>query len=433
MTMKHTLARGALALGTAIAVMGAASPASAQEGDPRWLPWIGCWAPANPTPGLDLVCVRPAEQAGAIEMLRISDNTVSAREVLWADGQRHDTSRESCTGWDMGTFSEDGRRLFLKGEYTCEGVTQETAGIIAMASPVAWVDIRVAGMAGEDVAWVQRFHAAPATDVEAAGFGDILEDQGWSVATARLVASADLDVDDVIEASAMVPAEAVQALLAEKGDKFELTAADLLRMADAGVSDDVIDVTVAVSYPERFRLNTGQEEQVAVSALDTGSLRRRPIYGAVGYYDPFYSPWSLRYGYYGYGYGYGYSPYSYGWGYGGYGYGYGYRPTVVVVDQVERSHGRVVNGRGYSRGRSPASGGGSGGYTWGRSGSSGSAGAASSGAGSRGSSTGRTAKPRGGSSSMSSSSGGTSGGAASSSSGGTSTGRTAKPRGSGGF
>lgn len=398
MTHRRSFRSAVLTLGLALLSLGAAGSASGQDVDPRWLPWLGCWAPSADNTGVDLVCVQPSEQAGAVELLRVVEGAVASREVLWADGRRHDTSRESCEGWEEGHFSADGRRLFTRGEYVCEGMTQQVAGVIAMASSVAWIDVRTAGMGGENVAWVQRYHAAPAAEVEAAGFGDILGERAWAVATARMVAAHTLDVDDLIEASGALPPEAVEALVAERQDRFELTSDDLIRMADAGVADDVIDVAIAVSYPERFQLRTDQD-QVAVSALDTGSLRRRwtrpAAFMGPAFYDPFYMPWSLRYGY-GYRSWYGWDPYGYGWSYGG------YRPTVVVVDQVERDHGRVVNGRGYTRGRSYSGGsrdaGGS--YAPARSGATGSGSAqpstGSSGASSRGSDTGRTARRRGG-------------------------------------
>lgn len=401
MTTQRNIGRAVLALGAALAVLAGPGPLAAQDVDARWLPWIGCWAPSSEGAGVDLVCVQPAQQPSAVELLRIVDGAIAQREVLWADGQRHETSRESCTGWEQGSFSEDGRRLFLKGEYTCEGVTQETAGIVSMASPATWLDVRVAGMGGERVAWVQRYHAVSEERAAAAGVGGLLDNRAMSVATARMVAASALDVDDVIEASALAPAEAVQALLAERADPLDLNAAELIRMADAGIADDVIDVAVAVSYPQRFRLDTGGDPQVAASALDRGSLRRRWVGSA--YYDPFFMPWSLRYGYgsgwYGYDrYGYGYG----GYGYGGYfgGYPYGYRPTVIVVDEVgdRPAGGRVVNGRGYSRGRTTGSGGSGGSYGPPRSAGSGATGAAtgSTGSSSSGKSTGRTAKPRGG-------------------------------------
>jgi hypothetical protein len=415
MSMQSSSGLRAFTFGLAVAALGALTPVSAQEVDARWLPWMGCWqATSDDGATGDMLCVRPAAQAGGMEFLRVSDEAVVAREVLWADGKRHETARESCTGWEQGSFSQDGRRLFLSSEYTCDGsVPQEGGGIIAMASPVTLVDVRVAGMGGERLAWVQRYVAATEAQAEAAGFGDILEGRGWSVGQARMLAAAPLDVEDVIEASRTVPSEAVEAFLAQRGDRMELKAAQLLQLADAGVPDRVIDVAVATAYPESFRLASGAGGQAAqVSALDEGSLRRRwGTRSAYGAYDPFL-PWSLRYGYSAFGYspyGYGYSPYGYGYGYGGYGYGGygyggygygGYRPVIIQVDRNTdvRAHGRVVNGRGYSQGRG-SSGGPSQGYVPRSTGGASGAPAASSGSGasrSSGSSTGRTAKPRGG-------------------------------------
>ncbi|NJD20620.1 MAG: hypothetical protein FIA95_15220 [Gemmatimonadetes bacterium] len=415
------LSRGALALGLAMALAGTV-PAGAQEVDARWLPWIGCWEPVGEATEADLVCVRPSDGTAAVEILRIKGTEVVAREVVRTDAQRHENVHESCKGWDEAMFSEDGRRVFLRSSYACgQGVTQEGGGILAFTSPGEWLDVRTAGMGGQSAAWAQRFQPADPALAEAAGFGDLLGDRTWSVRTARMVAGAGVDVDDVIEATRRVSPEAVKAFLAEQGSPLELSAAELVRMADAGVPDHVIDVAVAVTYPERFTLR-GQGEQVAMSALDEGSLRRRwssqGYMGMGSFYDPFYSPWSLRYGF-GYGsYGYGYSPYSYGWGYNPYSYGWGYgggywggyAPVVVDVDRAQPDHGRVIAGRGYSRGGSSGSAS-SGGYSGSGASrspspsSSGSSGVGSGGYSSGGSSSGgaaggcsgaRTAMPRGG-------------------------------------
>lgn len=397
MIMRTDVGRSAIALGLALAALGFASGASAQDVDARWLPWIGCWEPTKETPDADLVCIRPSDQAGAVEILRIAGSDVVAREVVWADGRRHETKRESCTGWEEGAFSSDGRRVYLSSSHTCgEGVTQVGSGVFAFASAAEWLDIRSAGMGGETMAFVQRFRAADPALAEAAGYGDLLADRARSSRTARMVAAAAMDVDDVIEASQRLPGDAVEALLAERGQPLELSAAELVRMADSGVSPDVIDIAVAVSYPDHFRLNTA-DDQVQASALDQGSLRRRWAYAGPMYYDPFYAPWSFRYGYgyYGYGYGgygYGYDPYMYGWGFGG----YGYTPWVSVVEPAPRDHGRVINGRGYSRGSSD-SGASRGSGSWSSGGAARSSGASSSGGSSSGgSSSGRTAHARGG-------------------------------------
>jgi hypothetical protein len=364
---------------------------SAQTVDGRWLPWLGCWAPSEAIQEVDLLCLRPADQPGAVEAVRVSDGAVQSREVLFADSERHVTDREGCQGWEEGTFSRDQRRVFTRFEHVCEGGREQEGGaIMALSSPTEWLDVRVMGIEGERTAWVQRYALVDQETAEAAGFGDILTpEQAWAARSARMVAAASMDVDDVIEASAAVPPEAVAALVATRADPLDLNAAEVVRMADAGVPDDVIDVAVAVSFPDRFALAAAGPEQVEQERAYRGYRTFMSPFG----FDPFYMPWSLRYGY-GYGYGFGY-----GYPLGGWYGGYGYRPTVVVVDRADRDHGRVIRGRGYTRSRGSVGSGVTGGsYSPRGPGVSGSRGSAGSGSASGGSSSsgGRKAKPRGG-------------------------------------
>jgi hypothetical protein len=422
MYKNRSITRGTFGLGfAALALSATVASASAQSVDARWLPWVGCWEPVETETGTnEIVCVRPTDQAAAVEVVRFNGSEALAREVLWADGAQHETAREGCDGWERGSFSADMRRVFLASEHTCEGgAVQDGAATMAITGPDEWLDIRVMGMGDERMAWVQRFRLIVDQRIDEAGFGDVVDQYGWSAATSRLLARAPLDVDDVIEAHATVPTEAVEALLAERADPLELSAAELIRMSDAGVPDHVIDIAVATSYPEKFQVAAGGPRAQGPMARGYRSFMS-PFF-----FDPFYSPYSLRYGFnsfYGGGYGY------YG-GYG-YGYGYGYRPTTIVVDRVDRDHGRVLNGRGYSRTRSGGTPSGSG-----RSGVRSSGGGASGGSAARsgGSSSTRKAKPRGGggSSSSFSRSGAASGGSAAKSGASSST-RKAKPRGGGG-
>jgi len=386
-----------LALGTtSLFALGAAL--SAQDVDSRWLPWLGCWEPSEAEAGSDLLCVLPTTtESGAVEVLRVVESEVVAREMVWADGTPHQTEREGCEGWEEGTFSADGRRVFMRSEHTCEGgALQEGGGIMAMSTPNEWLDIRIMGLEGENMAFVQRYRPASAQTTADAGFADALAGREWTSRSARMLASASLDVDDVIEASAQVPAEAVQALLAERGDVLDLDTDRLMRMVDAGVPEEVIDLAIAVSFPQRFSVEGGSAQ---MAQAEGGQRAYRPMMGAF-MYDPFYSGLSLRYGY-GYGYNYGFNSYGYGYpyygpGYGGYGAygGYGYRPTVVTVDRAPRDHGRVVRGRGYRSGGSSSSGAGAsrGSAATRRSGGVSSGGSRSSGVKSKG----RTAKRRGG-------------------------------------
>jgi hypothetical protein len=386
------LATGALLLAGASATHLAAQ----QETDARWLPWLGCWESEGAQEG-SLLCILPMSTDVGVEMVAVEGGEEVSREWVRADAEMREGSREGCSGWERARFSEDARRIYLDADHLCEGdVQQETSGLLALVSDSEWIDVRAVRVGEQTMTGVNRYRLAPSDVVEAAGFGGIATDRAMAVRAARVSASARIAVGDVIDASAHVADDVVRAWIAQRQESFRVDADQLLRMADAGVSPEVIDVVVAVSYPRYFSLGDGaegteaerrSEEARAPSAVGgyPGMARGRfwdPFYGygRYGYYDPFYM---------GYGPG---SRYGYGSGYTGYGYGYGggFRPTVIVVEpRVGSQGGRVVNGRGYTRSRptpstspSPAPS------------SSGSAGSSGSGSGSSGGSTGRTAKPR---------------------------------------
>lgn len=375
-----------LGLGLSALVGLSPRPATAQAAD-SWLPWLGCWQAEGAPSDAGLLCVRPLTDQGSVEILRVTGTDVVSREVVWADGQQHETSREGCNGWEKGSFSRDGSRVFLSSSHTCEGGLERTGGgIMALVSPDEWLDVRYLGMGDNKTPWVQRYRAASEEQADAAGMGGILADRDWSVRTARMAAAAAPSVDDVIEASQEEPAEVVQAWVAERKAPLKLDAKALERMADAGVADDVIDVAVAVSYPSHFSVTAERAQQGQGSAAQPMSGFYSPGWG----YDPFY----YRFGYDPFYYGVSRYGYGYGMGYGG-GYygGYGYSPVIVITnnDQTPISHGRFIPGRGYTRGGSSGSSGSTGSAS--RAPSSGSTGSA---AGSTSGSTGRTAHRRGG-------------------------------------
>ena len=110
-------------------------------------------------------------------------------------------------------------------------------------------------------------------------------------------------------------------------------------MDDAGVADEVIDVMVAFSFPEKFKV-TRSAGASSWGGFDSGGLE----WGGVGVTAEYAWPWYLNpyYSYVGFPYwGVGGDYYYPGWGVevgGGDG-------TVVPAEP----HGRVVNGRGYTQ------------------------------------------------------------------------------------
>jgi len=236
------------------------------------------------------------------------------------------------------------------------------------------------------------------------------------------VARLPLDPDDVIEALDRVGSNALEAMLVETNSRFRVDSKLLARLAEAKVPDRILDLMVALSFPDRFFIEKGnispQQRQLSAGAIPAQTI-----------------PWDLYSLYYGYPFWYSAYPYRrYGifdpWGlYSSYWQYYPYNQGGGNQGGGEPSRrGIVVAGSGYTRisardsgsGAHPRFGGGrSGGFSGSRSsGDSGSSGSWSSGGG-------------GGSSSGGGSSGGSSGGSVSPggySSGGSSGGGTAHPR-----
>jgi hypothetical protein len=333
--------------------------AAAQEVDSRWAPWIGCWRALEETETAPLLCVVPLAGEPGIEMLTVVDGQVVARESMVADGQEYPVSRDECEGWERAEFSGDARRIYVGSELRCgTDAPSSSTGVMSMVTPFEWLDVRTIDVDGQSVPWALRYRLAPRADFQAAGQGDLVAAQGSEARMARVAASAPIVIDDVIEATGKVSAETVELWVVERGERFALDASRLIDLADAGVPPGVIDVVVAVSYPEQFVVNDGR---TVGRSSEAGRYARR----LDPFVDPFYDPYS-RYGYYsGYGspfryglnyygrYGYG----GYGFGYGGYGYsnnGYGgFGSRIFVVERrgsgdAGSRDGRVVRGGGYT-------------------------------------------------------------------------------------
>lgn len=391
-------------IGTLAGLLLAALPmvAQAQAGQTRagWQPYLGCWEPSMPAQAESAAGGQAAAQDGIlcfvpsgadVEMLTIVDGEITHREGYFADGQPHPVEQDGCRGTESARFSADGRRLYTVSQLTCEnGTVRSSTGIISMPGPGEWLDVRALQANGGATAWSQWYNYADDSVLEDLGLPRRSEPLPLVLRGSEFFAAAQVTIEDVIDASQNVDAKAVAGWLAQLRQEFDdLGAEELVRLDDAGVPAEVIDVIVAVSFPRHFALGDGR-----ALADEYGSDRRghRVFMTPLGYY---YSPSAFGYGYrsrYGY-------PGYYGYGYGSYWGGWGsyYRPVAVDVNRAptRSDGGRVIAGRGYRGPRSVSSGGYYGGRSSGISSGSGrssSAGSASSGRGSSG----RTAKRRGG-------------------------------------
>jgi hypothetical protein len=351
----------ALASGAALLLL--ALPAHAQNTtDARWTRWTGCWelimenaregAPTPDTagraprsqprdPARPQVCVEASPDGGATFTTRVATQTPIVQTVI-PDGTDRPITEDGCTGTQRAEWSADGFRLYARAELTCKGDqgTRRVSGLAMLGANGRWTDVQSVDIGGRESFRVRQYRRS-------------LQDQ---LGGATNLAGAALTLDDVTEASAKVSPRALEAALVETRASFDLTSKRLLEMQAAGVPASVVDLMVALSYPDRFVVErTTAVDRASAPVIDDpfglGWAFGFPVWSDIyGFYSPLYGAFSpYYYSPFAYPYYRGYNPYYYGYGYGyvvdpGGGGGGGVNPP----DQPS-GRGRVVDGQGYTR------------------------------------------------------------------------------------
>ena len=373
-----TISLRTLCLFAALAVATLATGAAAQEGSPGWNAWIGCWAPdlgtdafAPPAGEPSALCLIPAAGSGGVELLSIEEGSVVDRQLVGVSGSEASVERDGCTGTETLAWSADGQRIFQNGNFDCPGdLRRKSSGIFAISRAGEWIAVEAISVAGEPEVRAVTYRPAPMVAEQIDEVRQAVDGRAMAIDAARSAAGSRIEIEDVLEAEQIVDVAAVEGWLIEQEQGFDIDAARLMALADAGVSDRLIDLMVALSYPRVFAIDrTSREGEIA----ERDGRPRRPTRGGMPVYYP-------RFG--------GYYP-----GYMGGGW-YG-RPVIIVRDPDIRpgnSGGRAVKGRGYTR----SNGGGSGSPSIPQaSGSPSGGGQVEGGGGSGGGSdTNRTARPR---------------------------------------
>jgi hypothetical protein len=409
--MKIKLVSSALVAGLFASVAAAQTAAPG----PQWSAYAGCWQAAAPegqttvTP-MPEVCVVPSSNGFGADLLTLTARKITERTHVDADAVQHPVSREGCTGWEAARWSIDGRRLYFSSQQQCEGgVQRKGSGIFAIGADGLWTNVVNVSAGGGQGLRVVRYNPVTIDSTYPAEVVSAFGNRQMALGTARISARTKTTIDDILEANRAVDAAVVQGWVAASQQTFDLDAKQLIRLADAEVSPETIDIMIAVSNPKTFALAPRTAEGGGSSAeARRDAMRRDECYDRMmdpwGYDDYAFCDPYRRYGYYGsrLGYGlYGYDPYRNGYGYG-YGFGYNSAPVVIVVKDGGLVHGKMTK-NGYSNpgtssssatrdrepSRAPSS----------SSGSSGSSGSSSSGSSSSGSSggsssSGRTAHPK---------------------------------------
>ena len=118
--------------------------------DARWQGLLGCWQPVTATsadsytawmeqrardaqaPGL---CLLPTANAKAVEFVTVAGGSITTHDTIDAGNPHLARKRDSCDGWEGASWSTDGRRLYLRSDYSCaENVGRSSSGMLASSS-----------------------------------------------------------------------------------------------------------------------------------------------------------------------------------------------------------------------------------------------------------------------------------------------------------
>jgi hypothetical protein len=236
--------------------------------------WLGCWdALADPeadsTVSLEerqKICVAPGDAPQILDMTVLVDDEIVAKETIVTDGSRQPVSDGGCDGWIRSVLSEDRRRLYLQSEATCpDGKLRNLTGASMIVSENRWIDIHALRIDGDRELLIQRYRPVEVGIVRLPG---ALPTEMHAV---RMAAAAPLSVENVSEALQFVDPAVVEAMLLESDASFGIDSDLLLYLDRAGIPSEIIDLMVALSFPDYF-------------TVEDGSINRQPEVYYGGYW-----------------------------------------------------------------------------------------------------------------------------------------------------
>ena len=346
-----------------LVIAGLAPPAAAQEAavepatpraaagdlDSRWLPWMGCWQLAEEQVARDtgqgaefpertVVCIAPADGGAGAQLEARGDGEVLMQRALVAGGMRHEVTEGDCGGWERRDWSADGRRLFTRAEIRCgTDPPRRMSGVSLLLNRSTWVDIQ--GITIEDRRHLEIRRYRP---VQGGGEQDVgLPASPRDLRDARQAIAGPLTLAGVREAAAQLDSHVAEALLSESQPRLSLDSETLIELDDAGIDGGVIDLLVALAYPERFVVERRTSSSRGGGGWGTGWSGG----GLGGVNAPFYYDSAMYGAYAPWGYGrYWYDPY---WSRNGYGYGPGGGVRQAAPEPTSTT--RAIDGLGYTR------------------------------------------------------------------------------------
>ena len=280
--------------------------------DSKWLPWIGYWHLISNKVNTNesslkkeyLLTIEPGSNGNSVTMKGQRDDKILVEEEIIADGLQHPLTDKKCSGYYMYSWSETGKRLLFNSESNCPGNTQhKISGMSIINDNRDWLDIQLLQTGSEKAISIRRYRSVDNGSIIP---GRYTPDK---IGISRIAAGKNFSIDEIIELSKKIEPEVLEAALLEIRKPFPINSKQLIKLSDSGVDSRVVDLMVALTFPEKFTV--GQEAVSLMMAERPGN--NYPRYRFVNDYYSYYCPilpwhWTSS-SYMSYIYGYSY----YGW------------------------------------------------------------------------------------------------------------------------
>lgn len=226
--------------------------------------WLGCWsADASPARGSatpSVVCITPTSRADVAELLTMEEGRIVARETLDATGRSRPIDAARCTGVRSGSWSRDGRRLFVRSAGTCAGVHSSTSGLLAITADGNWLDVEGIFAGGGSSVRVARYRPVVPPSSLPTAVRSTLRAQALATQSVRVAAGAPVRAEDVLEAARSVDSAVVQAWILERAQRFEISDSEIAALVNAGLPAHVAAALGAVADPPSVTVARGRAD-----------------------------------------------------------------------------------------------------------------------------------------------------------------------------
>jgi len=261
--------------------------------DTRLLPWIGSWRLVSDKVNSSeselekdfLLTISPGSNENTITMKGYRDDTPLAEEVIIVDGLRHQLIDDKCTGWYEYSWSENGKRLLFNSESICPGDPPRLiSGMSIFDDNGYWLDIQLLRNGVEKATNIRKYRNVDNDSVTLSAIN------ANRISSSRSAVSKDFSINEIIKLSSKVESEVLEAALLETGKSFPINSKKLRHIADSEVPARVVNLMVALSFPEKFDV-----QGKAISLARGTGIRKEYQYFRTPYnycsYNRNYFPW----------------------------------------------------------------------------------------------------------------------------------------------